>query len=76
MAKEIKLQLVTEKQACEMLSVSETMLRKMRACPGPDPLPFFKIGKCVRYSLKDIADWLERRRAYDSHEASRLAFAV
>lgn len=67
---------LTEQQLSDRIGVSVDTLREMRTKPGQDPLPFIKIGKCVRYSESDVADWLERRRVYDSHEGRMLNEAL
>lgn len=63
---------MTEQEVSERLGISLSLVQNMRRPGVPDPLPFFKIGKCIRYSETDLHDWLERRKCFDSHEASRI----
>ena len=63
---------LTEQEVSARLGVSLSVVQNMRRPGVSDPLPFFKIGKCIRYSEADVHDWLERRRCFDSHEASRI----
>jgi excisionase family DNA binding protein len=61
--------LLTEEQVCELTGLSPTTLRDMRAKVKKDPLPFYKLGRCVRYGEQDLAKWLERHRFLDDKEA-------
>lgn len=50
-----------EKEASQIAGVSVFALRKWRwNGSGPD---FFKLGRSVRYSEKELLEWLESRRA-------------
>lgn len=56
-------QLLDEKAAAKLLSVSPGTLRVQR-CTGASPhglpkLPYIKIGRCVRYRLSDIARYID-----------------
>jgi len=59
----VKRRLLTEKEAAEYIGVSVSFLRKSRCygtLPGHTPGPrFFKIGRMVRYDVKDLDDWIE-----------------
>jgi excisionase family DNA binding protein len=72
MSKKSVPQYLTEQQVAERLGVSLSVVQNMRRAGTADPLPFFKIGKCIRYAETDLHDWLERRRCFDSHEAARI----
>jgi predicted DNA-binding transcriptional regulator AlpA len=61
--------LLTEEQVSEQTGLSATTLKDLRSKPGQDPLPFYKIGRCVRYAEDDVVKWLERRKFLDSKEA-------
>jgi excisionase family DNA binding protein len=65
-------QYLTEQELSLRLGVSLSVVQNMRRPGVKDPLPFHKIGKCIRYSEADVHDWLERRRCFDSHEAARI----
>ena len=65
-------QFLTEQEVSARLGVSLSVVQNMRRPGVADPLPFFKIGKCIRYSECDLHDWLERRKCFDSHEAARI----
>lgn len=47
----------TEASLAKKLSVSKPLLRKWRRL-GAGPR-FFKMGRCVRYSPQDVANWLK-----------------
>lgn len=48
--------LMTEMQACELLSVSPRTLQAWRVRGGGPK--YVKIGKAVRYKRRDISEWL------------------
>jgi predicted DNA-binding transcriptional regulator AlpA len=57
--------LLNEKEAAFYLGVSVSLLRQLRTRSYPskaDFLPFYKIGRSVRYRLEDLDEWLEKRR--------------
>lgn len=57
--------LLTEKEAAYYLGVSVSLLRQLRSRSYPskaDFIPFYKIGRSVRYSIEDLDVWLERKR--------------
>jgi hypothetical protein len=35
---------------------------KDRKRPGPDPLPYYRVGGLVRFSLSEVVSWVGRRR--------------
>jgi len=35
---------------------------KDRKRPTPDPLPYYKLGGLVRFRLKEVMAWIERRK--------------
>lgn len=72
MTRKMVSQCLTEQEVSTRLGISLSLVQNMRRPGIPDPLPFFKIGKCIRYSESEIHDWLERRKCFDSHEASRV----
>lgn len=72
MSRKIVPQHLTEQEVSARLGMSLSAVQGMRRPGVADPLPFFKIGKSIRYSEADLHDWLERRRCYDSHEAARI----
>lgn len=48
--------LLTTKEAAKMASVSVKFLEKLRyQRSGPK---YLKLGRCVRYSTPDLADWI------------------
>jgi excisionase family DNA binding protein len=53
--------LLSDVEAAEVIGVSVSTLASWR-CRGTYNLPFFKVGRLVRYSLRDIEAWLESRR--------------
>lgn len=63
-------QLVTEKDAADILCQSIRTLQKWRVT-GYGPA-HYKIGRNVRYRLGELNDWIEsRRRAHTSEGGSR-----
>jgi excisionase family DNA binding protein len=53
--------LLDDVETAKLLGVSVATLATWR-CRRRQNLPFFKIGKLVRYRLADIEEWLESRR--------------
>jgi excisionase family DNA binding protein len=51
--------LVTKKQLAQTLAVSEGFINKLMIEEG---LPHFKIGRAVRYRVKEVVSWLSQRR--------------
>lgn len=51
--------LVTKKQLAQTLAVSEGFINKLVTDEG---LPHFKIGRAVRYRVKEVVSWLSQRR--------------
>jgi excisionase family DNA binding protein len=51
--------LVTPEEAANYLSVSHRTLAKWRSIGFPN-IPFFRIGKCIRYSKADLDIYLEK----------------
>lgn len=61
-------QLITEKQAAKLLAVSPGTLRVQR-CVGASPkglpmIPFVRIGRAVRYRLRDIQRYIDGQDVY------------
>ena len=52
--------LVTRAQAAEYLGVQIQTLA-VWACSGRYDLPVVRIGRCVRYRLRDLENFIERR---------------
>jgi excisionase family DNA binding protein len=51
--------LVTKKQLAEQFSVSMSFINKLMAQNG---LPHRKLGRAVRFSVKEVAEWLQERK--------------
>ena len=51
--------LLSEKQAASRLGVSVHLLRKWRA-QDRSPLPYVKLGRCVRYQIDQLATLVHR----------------
>ena len=41
-----------------------------RKCPSRDPLPYYKLGGLVRFKVKDVMAWVDRRRIRVSSNAA------
>lgn len=50
--------LTTKKQLALDLSLSESMINKLMSKEG---LPYRQIGRAVRFSVKEVMEWLQKR---------------
>lgn len=50
---------ITEAELAQWLKISKSTLHKLRE---DGLLPFQLIGSCIRYSKKDLDDWLRHRK--------------
>ena len=58
--------LLTQRQASEMLALSERTLERFRISGiGPK---FVRMGKSIRYRLGDVEAWIERRTVGSTSE--------
>ena len=48
---------VDTRTAAEMLGVSKSHLDKLRIEDPENSPPYFRVGKCVRYSLAGLKEW-------------------
>ncbi|OFZ55002.1 MAG: hypothetical protein A2428_03255 [Bdellovibrionales bacterium RIFOXYC1_FULL_54_43] len=64
--------LLNEFEAAELLGLTVSSLRTRRARPGPNPIPYKKIGRSVRYSENELKRYLEQN-SYDYAGAKRIA---
>lgn len=46
--------ILTEREVCELWKVSRNVLHDLRAS---GELPFIRIGRCVRYRLRDLEEY-------------------
>ena len=51
--------LVTKRQLAERLAVSESFINKLMS---EDALPHLKIGRAVRFRVREVVAWLQKRR--------------
>ncbi len=51
--------LVTKDQLSERLAISVSYINKLMVDDG---LPYFKIGRAVRYQTSEVLVWLKRRK--------------
>lgn len=51
--------LISKKQLVNGLGVSSSFVSKLMVEEG---LPYFKIGRAVRFRISEVSQWLERRR--------------
>ncbi|MFM5840695.1 helix-turn-helix domain-containing protein [Aeromonas rivipollensis] len=56
-----------DKQAAEVLAVKTSTLAVWRST-GRYSLPYFKVGRLVKYRLSDLAEFQARRTAYHTGE--------
>ena len=60
---------VNDREAAAFAGVSVSLFRKLRLTGGGPPV--YKIGECVRYSLREIEEWIKGRRVTAAPEVSR-----
>lgn len=60
---------IDDKQAAEVLAVKATTLAVWRST-GRYNLPYFKVGRLVKYRISDLAEFLARRTAYHTGEVT------
>lgn len=65
-------QLLNEFEAARLLGLTVSSLRTRRARPGPNPIPYIKVGRSVRYSPSELKKYLEQN-TYDYRAAKRIA---
>jgi predicted DNA-binding transcriptional regulator AlpA len=62
----IEQELVSVKTLSRMIDVSQRTiwdwLYRDRKSPNMDPLPYHKLGGLVRFNLKEVRSWYNRRR--------------
>lgn len=51
--------LVDERKAAQMLAISPRKLWGLRAS---GEIAFCRIGRCIRYAIADLADWIEAKK--------------
>lgn len=57
----LKSPLLSNTEAANLLKISPATLTVWRAERRYN-IPFIKVGRCVRYRLSDVEDWLEARQ--------------
>jgi excisionase family DNA binding protein len=57
--------MITEQKLSEWLSVSKSTLFKLRK---NDPMPYTLIGGSVRYSKRDIEEWIRKNSFNKTNE--------
>ena len=57
--------LITTNEICEKYRISKGMVHKLRQ----SGLPHITIGRCIRYSLTDVAAWIAQRQGDTDHDA-------
>ena len=51
--------LITKKELVNGLGVSSSFINKLMA---EEKLPYFKLGRAVRFRISEVSRWLERRK--------------
>jgi hypothetical protein len=64
----LSFKLLSTEEAAACLSVSVHWLKASRFRPELDSPPFVKIGRTVRYDLRDLEDWIAARKFRGTHE--------
>ena len=57
--KGVKMNFLTPSEVLKTYKISHTQQHKLRAIKD---LPFYKIGKSIRYDEKEFKEWLESKR--------------
>ena len=57
--------MITTEEICEKYRISKGMVHKLRQ----SGLPHITIGRCIRYSLTDVAAWIAQRQGDTAHDA-------
>ena len=62
----LEAELVSIRTLARLLDCSPKTVRdwlyKDRKNPSVDPLPYYRVGGLVRFKLKDVTAWVDRRR--------------
>jgi predicted DNA-binding transcriptional regulator AlpA len=60
-------EILTPAQVAERLQVKPTWVyeqtRGRAGVRNPDPFPYIKLGRYLRFYWEDVSDWLERQKA-------------
>ena len=64
--------LLSEPKTAQWLGQSTRTLQRWRLDGSRDPLPFILLGRCVRYRVGDVLDWLDRQ-TFRSTSAATVA---
>ena len=63
---ELEAELVSIRKLARLLDCSPKTVRdwlyKERKNPSADPLPHYRVGGLVRFKLKEVTAWVDRRR--------------
>ena len=66
--KHTNVELVSTDRAARMIGMSAHWLKTSRFRPELDGPPFLKIGRSVRYDIRDLTAWMDHRRYRGAHE--------
>lgn len=71
--------ILTPEQLAERLQVKPSWVyeqtRERNDVRKPDPLPFMKMGRYLRFDWNDVRDWLERQKRTSKPERYRATMA-
>lgn len=51
---------VDTKAAAKLLGVSKSHLEKLRIQDPENSPPYFRVGRCIRYSTEDLRAWVNK----------------
>lgn len=54
-------ELLTLDQTCEILNLKRS---KLRSLVFKNQIPVIRIGKCLRFCIKDLQIWLDEKKSY------------
>lgn len=55
-------QLLSEREAATYLSMSRSFLAQGRCYGRPESPPYLRIGRAIRYDVRELDEWLNERR--------------
>ncbi len=51
---------LNEREAAKLLRITPRTLQRWRVDPPPNPVPYIRLGRQIRYNRQAIMDWAQR----------------